>query len=375
MASGTISLVIKHTLVALGALLCLDASPALAQATGPAKAGLHMEQAAKPASSPAPPIRRWLDVQQVSLASRFRWYENSAGRVTSSSLQWQSQLRGRFLFDKAGHYSIGALASTGATFPSSWNNTGVGLGTVTHPFNVKQLFVAAEPVKGLEFQAGGLFLNRGEMAEHITYDTDAYIVGERVTVRPSKGRITQLSATVGYFGDFREVNVFKRLDRMSEYNYGQALVGFSLGSRAAASVDYTREAGRDILRQGVNIRMPASVKVLTLVKLEAYERVSDETGKGFNASADLRWKKLQVTAGVMSVDRLYAPVGGPYNGDRYEIGTRWYSIGTYAVTPEFSLGWFQGEAFNTSFPIPLKHRFDLIASFNPTARLKRAGIF
>lgn len=359
---------IKHTLVALGVLLCLDASPALAQAA-------PQPAPAKPAASPAPPIRRWLDVQQVSLASRFRWYENSAGRVTSSSLQWQAQLRGRFLFDKAGRYHVAALASTGATFPSSWNNTGAGLGDFAHSFNVKQLFLSAEPVKGLEFQAGGLFLNRGEMAEHITYDTDSYIVGERVTVKPSKGRITQLSVTAGYFGDFREVNVFKRLDRMSEHNYGQALVGFSLGSRAAASVDYTREAGRDILRQGVNIRMPASVKVLSLVKLEAYERISGDQKVGFNASADLRWKKLQITAGVMSVDQFYAEVLGPYNGDRYETGKRWYSIGTYTVTPEFSVGWYQGEAFNNSFPVALQHRFDIIATYNPTARLKRAGIF
>ncbi len=366
---------IRHTLAAVALLACFHPTPARAQGNVPAQAGLSTQQTAKPPASPAPSIRRWLDVQQVSLASRFRWYENSAGRVTSSSLQWQTQLRGRFLFDKAGRYHVAALASTGATFPSSWNNTGAGLGDFAHPFNVKQLFLSAEPVKGLEFQAGGLFFNRGEMAEHITYDTDSYIVGERVTVKPSKGHITQLSVTAGYFGDFREVNVFKRFDRLSEYNYGQALVGFSLGSRAAASVDYTREAGRDILRQGVNIKMPASVKVLSLVKLEAYQRISGDQKAGFNASADMRWKKLQITAGVMSVDQFYAEVLGPYNGDRYETGKRWYSIGTYAVTPEFSVGWYQGEAFNNSFPVALQHRFDIIASYNPTARLKRAGIF
>jgi len=356
--------VIRHTLAALGVLLCLDASPARAQAAPP-------PQTAKPAAAPAPPIRRWLDVQSVHVASRFRWYENSAGRVTSSALQWQTQARGRFLFDQAGRYNLGVLASTGATFPSSWNNTGVGLGTVTHPFNVKQLFLSAEPVKGLEFQAGGLFMNRGEMAEHITYDSDAYIVGERVTVRPSKGRLTQFAVTAGHFGDFREVNVFERLDGMSDVNYGQALASFSLGPRAAASVDYTYENGRDIIREGLNIRMPATVKLLTAVKFEAYQRVSEQDGYGFNASADVRWKKLAITGGVMSVDRFY----GPYNGDRYETGKRWYSIGTVAVTSDLSIGWFQTEAFATSFPIPLKHRFDLIATFNPTARLKRAGIF
>lgn len=314
-------------------------------------------------------------MQSVHAASRFRWYKNGAEQLVSSSLQWQTQLRGRFLFDEAGRYSIGTLASTGATFPSSWNNTGAGLGLYARQFNVKQLFLSAEPVKGLELQVGGLYMNRGEMAEHLTYDMDAYIVGERVTVRPSKGPITQLAVTAGHFGDFREVNVFKRFDTMSDINYGQALVAFNLGPRAAASVDYTHEDGRDILREGINIRMPATVKLLTALKFEAYQRVSDDDGNGFHAAADLRWKRLNLTGGVMSVDRSYPTGLIPFNGDRYEIGTRWYSIGGITLNRDWSIGWFQTEAFNVDFPIPIKHRVDLFVTFNPTASLKRAGIF
>jgi hypothetical protein len=286
-------------------------------------------------------------------------------------LQWQSQLRGRFLFDEAGRYSIGTMASTGSSFPSSWNNTGGGLGTVTHPFNLKQLFLSAEPIRGLELQTGGLFMNRGELGEHVTYDNDAYIVGERVTYRPRQQRVTQIAVTGGYFGDYNEVNVFKRLDRMDEFNYGQALVAFAVHPRVAASIDYTYEDGRDIVREGVNVRMPASVKLLTAMRFEAYQRVSEPNGQGFNVSGDMRWKKFSLTAGVMSVDRNY----GPFNGDRYEMGTRQYTIGTFQITPEFSLGWFQTEAFATNFPINLKHRVDFLAIFNPTAALKRAGVF
>ena len=59
------------------------------------------------------------------------------------------------------------------------------------------------------------------------------------------------------------------------------------------------------LREGVNFRMPAKVKVLTALKVEAYQRVSEpHDGYGFNLSGDLRWKKLSVTAGVMSVDQV-----------------------------------------------------------------------
>jgi len=332
-------------------------------------------QPAKPAP-PAPAIRRWLDVQSVHVGSRFRWFENSNERLISSHLQWQSQLRGRFLFDRAGRYNVGVLASTGATFPSSWNNTGGGLGDFQGPFNVKQLFFGAEPVRGLQFEVGGLYLNRGEMAENITYDNDAFIVGERVTYRPAKARITQVSFTGGFFGDYTEVNVFKRVERMDQWNYGQALVGFTLHPRVSASVDYTYEDGRDIFREGVNVRMPSSVKLLTQLKFEAYQRSADDDGAGFNVSGDLRYKRLSVTVGVMSVDQHYGSrLFQTYNADRYETGTRQYTISAYQITPELAFTVFQTEAFATDFPINIQHRVDLMLLFNPTAWLKRKGVF
>ena len=367
---------IRHTLIAVILLACVNTVPALAQGQGPAEAGRYTGQTtppAKPATAPPPPaIRRWLDVQQLSMGGRFRWYENSAGRLLSSTLQWQPQIRARFLFDKAAKYSLNGFASSGATFPSSWNNIGGGIGLYTHPFNLKQLFAQAEPVKGLEFQAGGLHLNRGENSENLSYDNDAYIVGERVTVRPSKGRLTQVAFTAAYFGDYRQPNLFKRFHRMNEWNYGQALVGIKVSPRVNASAEYTYEDRRDILRQAVTIRPPESLKKVTAIKLEAYQRVSPDRGYGFNTSADVRLTtRLVVTGGVMSVDQHY----GPFNGDRYEVGRRWYTIGTFTVMRDVTVGWFQTEAFATDFPINLKHRFDLLISYNPTASLKRAGIF
>jgi hypothetical protein len=344
------------------------AAPALAQTA---------TAAAEP-DAPAPPIRRWLDVQSVHVGSRFRWYKNSAEELRSSNLQWQTQLRGRFLFDQRGRYALGAFASTGASFPSSWNNTGAALGDYQGPFNIKQLFVAAEPVRGLQFEVGGLHFNRGELGEHVTYDNDAYLIGERVTYRPVKRRISQVSVTAGYFGgsDYNEVNVFKRFERMDEFNYGQALIAFSLHPRVSASVDYTYEDGRDIYREGINIRMPSSVKLLTALKLEAYQRPTEEDGYGFNVSGDFRYKRYSLTAGVMSVDQYYgSPTRQAFNGDRYEDGTRQYTIHTLQITPALQFVIFQTEAFATDFPINLQHRFDALVTFNPTAWLKEKGVF
>jgi hypothetical protein len=348
--------------VVIAFLLCSWAGPLAAQT---------------PQQAEAPSIRRWVDLQNVHLSSRFRWVESNSGRITSSTHQWQANLRVRFLLDPDARYSVQLGAFTGNQFVSSWNNTGGGVGTVTHDFNVKQLFLAAEPVGGLEFQVGGLYLNRGENTEIVSYDNDGFIVGTRATVRRESGVLSQVVATAGHLGDLRTPNVFKRLDSLADVNYGQMLVGLRAGSRVNVSADYTYEDGRDILREGVTIRVPESVAPLTAIKLESYQRVSEVTGQGFNVSGDLRLTRaFTVTAGVAHVDRNYLIPGytSP-NADRFERGSRFYSQGTYAISRDLSVGWFQGEAFDADYSIPNEHRWEVLVTLNPTATLKAHRIF
>ena len=161
-------------------------------------------------------------------------------------------------------------------------------------------------------------------------------------------------ATVGHIGDYGTPNVFRRLDAMADLNYGQVLLGARVGPRVNVSADYTYEDGRDIIREGATIRVPGKAAPLTSIKLEAYQRVSDEAGQGFNVSGDLRLSRaLTVTAGVTHIDQNYVIPGymSP-NADRYERGTRFYSQGTYALTRDLSIGWFHGEAFNIDYDIP-----------------------
>jgi hypothetical protein len=346
-------------------LTALQALPA--QAQPPTMPAASAEEA-----PPPPAIRRWVDLQHLHLSSRYRWVKASDGRLMSSTVQWQPQVRARLLFDRAQKFSLHVGAFSGSQFISGWNNTGAGLGTFTGAFNVKQLFVSAQPVRGVELEVGSLYMLRGESTEVTSYDNDAYIVGERVTWRPRRGTVTQVAATFGYIGDFRTPNAFERLDRLNDWNYGQFLVGVRLGGRVQASADYTHENGRDILRQGLTVRMPASVKVLSAVKLDAYERLEPQPAAGFNLAADLQpHARVRMTLGVTSIDRRY----GPLNADRYELGTRFYSTGSVALTRDVSVGWFQGTAFATSYPIPNQHRFELLLTINPTATLKAHGIF
>jgi hypothetical protein len=329
------------------------------------------------AEPPPPAIRRWLDVQTLQLSSRFRWVRANDGRITSSTHQLQPTVRARVLFDQAARYSLHVGAFGGSQFVSGWNNTGAGLGEFAGDFNIKQLFLAAEPVPGLEFQAGGLYFVRGENTEITSYDNDAFVVGERVTVRRPRGVLSQLVATIGHIGDYRTPGVFARLDTMVDFNYGQLLIGARVGPRVNLSADYTYEDGRDILREGLMVRVPDAARPLTALRVEAYQRVSDEAGQGFNVGGDLRLSRaFTVTAGFAHVDRGYLIPGftSP-NADRFERGTRFYSQGTYALTKDLSIGWFQGEALGVDYPIPNEHRWEVLLTINPTATLKAHRVF
>ena len=356
---------VRRALVLL--FLCGSSAAALAQAT----------TAPPSPAQPPPRIRRWLDVQNLHLTSRFRWVESNRGRITSSAHQWQPNIRARFLIDPQGRYTIHGGALSGSHFVSGWNNSGGGLGAFAGDFAVRQLFMAAEPWPGIEFQGGGLYMTRGENTEITAYDNDAFIVGERVTVRRAQGTFSQLVATIGHIGDYRTPSVFRRLDALGDINYGQLLVGARLGRLTAVSADYTYEDGRDIFRQGVTVRLPQSALPLAGVKLESYQRVSEASGQGFNVSGDLRvFSRLSMTAGLAHIDRNFLIPGymSP-NGDRYERGTRFYTQGTYALTRDLSIGWFQGEAIGVDYDIPNEHRWEVVVTVNPTATLRARRVF
>ncbi|MCC7124110.1 MAG: hypothetical protein IT178_04625, partial [Acidobacteria bacterium] len=191
--------VLRRLAALAGCLLLLTASAA-AQTSDP-----------DPPASP-PRLRRWVDVQHLQLGSRFRWVETSSGRLTSSTVQWQPQVRARFLADADGRLTVHIGAFGGRNFIGGWDNTAAGLGEENHDFNVKQLFVAGRLNGGVEVQAGSLYFDRGENTELISYDNDAYLDGERITLRRAQGRVSELAVTAGYFGDFTKPNVFARMN-------------------------------------------------------------------------------------------------------------------------------------------------------------------
>src|SRR6185295_471342 len=138
----------------------------------------------------------WFEPQTVTLSSRYRLIENSAGDTTANQLQFKDALRVRVNIDRDRRFTINIGAFSGSSFTSSWDATGVGSGAASANMYVKQLYGSIAPVQGVELQVGGLYINHGESTEITSYDDDGYVMGERVTIRrPKQAYFDEVSVT------------------------------------------------------------------------------------------------------------------------------------------------------------------------------------
>src|SRR5450756_1981136 len=128
--------------LALVLLACSVSAPLLAQS--------------QPAAEP--PLRRWFEIQQFALYSRYRFIENNKDVTTSNQQQYKDSFRARVNLDPQKRYTVNIGYFSGGGFTSSWNNLGLGNNTLFDGKNnyFKQLYAAAIPVKGLELQYGCL---------------------------------------------------------------------------------------------------------------------------------------------------------------------------------------------------------------------------
>ena len=182
--------------------------------------------------------------------------------------------------------------------------------------------------------------------------------------------MTSIGVTTAYLGDLTTPNAFDRLERLDQWNYRQVLVTGRAGKQITWSGDYSHYQGQDVLHQGATVRTPKA-GMLTAVRFEGYERLSPDSDFGYGAGIDVRpVKKLTASLGVVSIDRRY----GVLNADRYLRGTRFFSQGMYALTPELGVGWWQGEGFHNDFVVPNEHRFEILVQDNPLQQLKRKRV-
>ena len=340
---------------------------------------------APPANQTSPPpalssekafILRWFELQNATLNLRYRFVDTSAGVVTTNQVQYKVTLRGRVKFDKPGRYSLNFGVFTGTKFTSSWDNTGWGINNAQKNLAFKTLYFAAQPIGGIEFQVGGLYIVKGESTEITTYDDDGYITGERVSLRrPKQLFFDEISVTSAYFVGGTgpgNVPVGVRLPHIGESNYRQFLVDKKVGKRAAVSADFTLETGRRTWHQAVNVKL-AEMRVVDSIIFEQYGRTNIDSAYGFAIFfAKQLTKHFSLSQfGYARID----PKNGPLNADRFNIGNRAFVTATYVFSPEFTASFFITTAVGQNGVLPQRTVTNTAFTYNVMPLLKRTGFF
>jgi len=321
-------------------------------------------------------VERWIDVQTGLYQTRYRDVETSAGVRSANQMQDSLTLKARIKFDPMGKVSLGTLIGTGSGFTSSWNNTGIGTGAALHMLYMKQLFIAAVPVKGVEASYGGIGVVRGESTEITSYDNDGFLLGARLTVKRAKTLyFDEISFTNAYLGETTESSFISRTEHLDEANYRQALVAKKLRPWLAASGDYTWLSGNGrtvgTFRAAVSVKTPRA-RVVDLVRWEQYRRNGPNAAFGFDAHGEKALtRRIIVAGGYADIDANY----GGLNADRFNKGRRLYQLGTVKLTPELSASLYVTEAVHNAFAVANQRRVDVVLAYNALARLQRAGRF
>ena len=226
---------------------------------------------------PTPPAS-WLDLQEGTVAGRYRFIANSLGVRTTNQLQDKVTLRARFKPLRDDRLALNVGAFSGNSFISSWNNTGIGTGDQAFKLSVKQLYASVQPWREVEAQVGSLYAIRGETTEITNYDNDVYLTGERVTVRaPPHLIVDAITFTRAYVGDFATANVFPRLHRLSEANFLQVLAQKNMGAHASLSGEWSQPPEGNTLHGAVRFQMPGELKDVR-IRVESYWRIPDQVG-------------------------------------------------------------------------------------------------
>jgi hypothetical protein len=343
----------------------------LALASTPA---LVAGQPAKPPQKPAAPLTRWVDVQNATLNVRYRFIDTSEGVITTNQIQHRETLRGRFKFDTPGRYALNFGASTGQRFTSGWNNTGIGLGDFQGPLSARILFLAAQPITGVEGQYGSMYIVRGESTEITTYDEDGYIIGERVSVRrPKQLYFDEMTATIGYFSSTStELGFSRRVKYLNDQpNYGHFLVDKKFGTRGGVSADYTSVDGAHTWRAATNLNTK-ELRAVDSILFENYKRTNNTPAYGFAVTATKGFtRKLSLSGGYASIDQFY----GGLNADRFHVGNRLFGTLTYVISPRFTASAFLTRAVGNDFVLVQRTLSNLIFAYNALPDIRRTGWF
>lgn len=315
-------------------------------------------------------LSRWFELQTASISNRYQFIENTGNVIAANHEQYQVTFKGRLKFDADGKFSLNAGVFSGRGFFSGWNNSGWGSGRGTSNLYLKQLYLSAKPVRGVELQYGSLYLLHGESTEITAYDYDGYVTGQRISLaRPDKLYFDEISYTAGYLGDFNAPNLNKRFHRLRQVNFHHLLIGKKINNRVRASADYASENGGDIFRQAIKFKTP-ELKLIDGLLFENYQRAGKTSGYGFNLYGEKKLhQRFTLGGGYVQIERT------GLNSDRFPQGRRLHLNGLVTFTPEFSLaiGVTQAVGF-TSSNLP-RRRLDIGINYNLLQSLRKTHLF
>ncbi len=350
-------------------------------------------------------LDRWLDLTSFDYGNRYRSVFASSGAHGFSQGQQKLTASGKFKLDADGKYGIGFHLSSGRYFNWAYadfigggqhqfiNNleaksTPRTLGILSQPgafpegfFNsgggqvyLRELYLTAQPIKGVEAQFGGLGIEHGVNTEATSYDDDGYMTGERVFVkRPKQLFLSEIVYTNGYLGDMYTPNFFARGEHLSKSNYQQVLVRKDFGKRLSVSADYTVTTPEGFPthlrtnREGIYANTHES-KVIDSVRFEAYQRFDPVTtvsanpftfpganGYAFTLTRRIG-KHFTTDAGVADIDVDYFvylgqnTVASIYklssNGDQFSQGKRYFVRPTIPLNHYLSLTGYYNHIFD-----------------------------
>jgi hypothetical protein len=302
---------------------------------------------------------------------RYHFVENAQGVTTNNQMQDQDIFKARVKFDAGGRFSLNAVVSSGNQFIASWNNTGVGMGRAMTNLYLKQLYFAAQLVRGVELQYGGLGILCGESTEITSYDNDGFVTGQRIILRRREQLFfDEVAVTYAYFGDLNQPGINKRFHRLKQSNYHLFLVSKKLGERAAVSADYTFQAGVETLRQAIKLNLPEA-RVMDSVRFENYQRLDVEPAYGFAVTGEKKLlPRLTAAGGYVQIDPRY----GGLNSDRFNYGKRLYVYSALTLCPELSISTFLTHTVGDRRVSSHRARFNLFFTYDLLRSLKRIGI-
>jgi hypothetical protein len=318
--------------------------------------------------SSAPPLARWVDVQTGTVATRFRYTEATTGAIVHDQQQLSEQFKARLKIDQPGAYAVNIALGTGNTFVKGWNNTSLGTPSgFTSAVFVKQLFASASPLKGIEIQAGGLGIARGENSEITSYDNDGYMVGERVSIkRPGTLHVDELSITMGYLGDSSTPALWQRFHRLSETNYYQVLAAKKLSTRFSSSADVTTVAGATTIRSGFKLDTPG-FRWTDSVRFEQYARFNNAAYGYLISGERVVARRFTLSTGLADIDQYY----GALNSDRFGSGRRWFTTDTIALGGDLSAQIFYTHTVSNGYAVQNRQALHVLLTYNVAKGLER----